>query len=856
MFASGSEWRRMDFHLHTIADKEFKYSGEADRFISDYVDALKNANIGIGVITNHNKFDLSEFKALKKKAKRENIILYPGVELSVKEGASGIHCLIVFDENSWIDGKTEKINQFLNEVFKCIHNRENENTRCNEDLKGVIDTLETYKSDFFIIMAHVEQKKGFFEECNGGLITTLSKNDWFKRNILAFQKGRTLDKMNLVESWMGYTKPYIEGSDCKSIDDIGKGNKSFIKVGDDSFTSLVIALKDFENRISLEEKKYNHGYIKSLEFNGGKLDSKKIIFSPELNTLIGIRGSGKSSIIEVIRHLLGLTPSDSDKNYKEEVIKNILGSGGQAILEVKDNHNKIYKIKRILGEPAYIVDEFNRSIGAKVGSILNNPLYFGQKDLSSMKKGYERELLDKLVGEKSSEIKTNIKEINCDLIKKFREYLELNEKASSIFELKENLKNVQYNIGIFKENGIEEKLKKQVDFEADQKGLSCIIDDTTEYLHSLVSIVNNFNDKKVYAENKAPENNDLFRLVNDELEKLNLFNKNLLSEINKIDNVTKITNYHETLEKTIISLGEKFAEIKRTISIPNINPDDFSKLKRQESDLEKSIDMTTKLDTSLEKLSMEIESLIYYRNEQLQIEYKLYKEEIQKVNDNQQSLELSIEFKGDKENFSEKLKETFKGSRIVDTKYTEISEKFSDFISILKDILLDDSKIMREIINSNQLGIIQNKITENYESYLNICTPNKIEIKYHGKSLEKHSIGQRASALVLFILSQKENNLIMIDQPEDDLDNQVIYNEIIKEIKSQKEDVQFIFATHNANIPVLGDSEQVIAVEYGDNIALQNGSIDNKEIQNKIVDIMEGGQEAFSKRTEIYNLWA
>ena len=120
----------------------------------------------------------------------------------------------------------------------------------------------------------------------------------------------------------------------------------------------------------------------------------------------------------------------------------------------------------------------------------------------------------------------------------------------------------------------------------------------------------------------------------------------------------------------------------------------------------------------------------------------------------------------------------------------------------------------------------------------------------------KHSIGQRASALVLFILSQKDNNLIIIDQPEDDLDNQVIYHEIITKIKERKPDVQFIFATHNANIPVLGDSEQVIAVDFDEvQILPESGSIDNKIIQKRIVDIMEGGEEAFNKRTQIYSLW-
>lgn len=220
-------------------------------------------------------------------------------------------------------------------------------------------------------------------------------------------------------------------------------------------------------------------------------------------------------------------------------------------------------------------------------------------------------------------------------------------------------------------------------------------------------------------------------------------------------------------------------------------------------------------------------------------------------------MEISIEFKGNKEHFKEQLRLEFKGANLSQNNYAKIIEEFSDFSSILIDNLLDSSAKMKEILTESQLSKVKSKIRKNYAELIKIRTPNKIEIKYHGKPIIKHSIGQRASALVLFILSQKENNLIVIDQPEDDLDNQVIYNEIIKEIKSRKKDVQFIFATHNANIPVLGDSDQVIAVSYDDKqVEVSTGSIDNKVIQSKVVNIMEGGREAFTKRTEIYNLWS
>ncbi|EOU8887922.1 PHP domain-containing protein, partial [Escherichia coli] len=83
VFENGSCWVKVDFHLHTRADKEFRYAGESDRYIRDYVNALKAAEVSVGVITNHNKFDPGEFKVLRKAARREGMDLLPGVELSV-----------------------------------------------------------------------------------------------------------------------------------------------------------------------------------------------------------------------------------------------------------------------------------------------------------------------------------------------------------------------------------------------------------------------------------------------------------------------------------------------------------------------------------------------------------------------------------------------------------------------------------------------------------------------------------------------------------------------------------------------------------------------------------------------------
>lgn len=83
-----------------------------------------------------------------------------------------------------------------------------------------------------------------------------------------------------------------------------------------------------------------------------------------------------------------------------------------------------------------------------------------------------------------------------------------------------------------------------------------------------------------------------------------------------------------------------------------------------------------------------------------------------------------------------------------------------------------------------------------------------------------------------------------------------IYDEVIQAIRHKKSDIQFLFATHNANIPVLGDAEKIVVADYREGIiTTTQGNIDFPETHKMIVDIMEGGQEAFRRRQLIYTAW-
>lgn len=109
MFNTGLQYIRVDFHLHTSKDKEFSYNGNQNDYVKEYVATLNQQNIGIGIITNHNKFDRDEYNAIRKAAIREEIFILPGIEFTVKEGANGIHALIVFNPDEWLSNNDNHI---------------------------------------------------------------------------------------------------------------------------------------------------------------------------------------------------------------------------------------------------------------------------------------------------------------------------------------------------------------------------------------------------------------------------------------------------------------------------------------------------------------------------------------------------------------------------------------------------------------------------------------------------------------------------------------------------------------------------------------------------------------------------
>lgn len=856
MFETGLQYVRADFHLHTGKDKEFVYSGEQNSFVSDYVSALKAANINIGIITNHNKFDKEEYKAIRRAAKKQDIFILPGVELTIKEGANGVHTLIVFNPDEWLEDGNNHIQTFLTAAFATIPNPENRNTKSVYDLKDVFEQLDAYGRDYFIVFAHVDQNSGLFSECKGGLLESLAGFAPFKNRVLGLQKSRTRDNLKQFERCCGYLPALVEGSDPKCIKDIGKGDKyTYLKIGEYSYAAIKFALQDHRDRVSKNVPDCKHGFIESISFQGGKFDGQTITFSCELNTLIGIRGSGKSSILEAVRYVLGLT-AQMDKEYKESLVKNVFGSGGKATLSVIDKHGKRYSISRIFGERINVLDESGNDLNINPISLFDGVQYFGQNDLSSSA-DHENGLLEKLISGRIGQ-PSNLDSCVNELARTVERLLDVSKIPQQMAETTTQQTELEHKLSIFQEKGVADKLKKQSGYATDATKLETIKNRIDTILRDMR---NAFSKNSVVANALDGYSSDFNKDIFEDVATVLSLIDGQLTQIGSC--IAEIEKQRSGMEELISrlkaradSLADEFAEIKREIQDETLDVDSFVKMT---TDLQKTKEKLKQLSeeaASKSKIEASFTKAIRERNDALLATYNAYKAETERINHNQTELRIEITFKGDREGFKSQMKNDFKGTGILDNKYQAICDAFTDYAAIIEDWIIFDGNKLKSMVSPGEYVKLEDKLRNQYEELLSRQVENKVDIYYHGKLLRQHSIGQRASALILFILTQDNNDVIFIDQPEDDLDNKVIYDEVITAIVQKKPYMQFIFATHNANIPVLGDSERVLVVEFKESkIDVAQGNIDLDSTHKQIVDIMEGGKEAFDKRQLIYTSW-
>lgn len=858
-FPRGAEWVRVDFHLHTRADREFKYAGDENYYQSAYVEALEKAGIRLGVITNHNKFDIEEFKSLRATARKKKIGLLPGVELSVNDGANGIHTLIVFSE-AWLESGQDHINPFLTVAFegKTPAQYEQENGRSSLSLLDTIKKLEGYHRDFFLIFAHVEQSSGLWTELDGGRITDLGENEFFRQRTLGFQKVRTHDGAGkgkpcrvLVQQWLKSWYPAeVEGSDPKAIDQIGQGKSCFLKLGELSFEAVKFALFDYERRVRPQVPEPRQAVLlRRVRFDGGALNGLEVPFSPSLNCLIGPRGNGKSAVIECLRHALGFREGADDR-YKSGLVERM---AGKVVVEAVDEFGREVRVERErTGQPSVYLDGKYRDISP--GSVLKDILYFGQKDLSARSESFDESFLDKLLADrldpKPQEEAALIEGVR-QAAKQLKETLEATEKIASLQKEKNEL---EVQLQVFTDKGVDKKLAEMTLFDGDRQAVISWQQALKELGTNLKEAADWDDADEAFPVLKSKRTGGIAAELATAKAKSDEGRTSAQAALQALRDTVKVVG--EALQKLAPvqeEMKEEVAELQKTLNEPHLDLTLFRTRKNRFDQLVKLLaagaQRSTTEQNARDLLGAAVNKLHDFWRERFnerEIEVRRLEAELP------QEIRLQTSFRGKRRAFGEFLRSKFKGSGLQAAAYDTLVEAFEDGRMLYQSRADLASKGLTE----NAVVKVQATLLDHLADFLTFRTPDETAVLFNGKPLVEYSLGQRATVILHILMHLQRHPVILIDQPEDDLDNETLYSHFIRQLLERKELTQFIFATHNPNIPVLGDAEQAIVCrKEGEAFSFHHGSIDDKEIQKRIVTVMEGGEAAFRRRKEIYQLW-
>ncbi len=883
----GANFVKADLHLHTPADPSFSPGNSLDNegkkkaFTQTYCTELQKKGIKIAALTDHNEINRDWFILISNEAKKLDITIFPGVEISINEGKRAIHLIAIFDTFEDIG----RINNTITAIFGGKDRFDNHRLPKLSEL-NFEDTVNRLRENHrcICIPAHPNNDKGIFKELSQSKIAELLK----KVSISAFDHFKKDTLENFVNSQKVKLQgikipPVIETSDAKRIEDIGK-RFTYMKLSSFSLEALRQAFIDPESRIRLPHELKEEQYTKVIGFEtigANFLYNIQIHFNDNSQCLIGGRGTGKSAILETFRYVLNFQPR-SEEEIRYNLVKHSLGSGGKGVVYINHKYDKIYKIERILGEDPRIY-EFVGDLKDK--NVLKEkweeltispwdifspdplPEMFGQKEIYivSQNKEYQLEVIDGMIGKNLEDIERQRRESIDKLNDNARLIISTEKELVKKEDYEKELRGVKQELKLYKEQKVTEKLEKESKLNREKLKLSRI-GETLKTLHDQILLMHN-NISDTFESTIEMATGEITAELFEQLKKklIESKNKSVESSLQLKDTILKIIEFHKEIfkkwERKQDEFQEELVKIKQTLRTDKLDPDRFLQLDKRKNILTPLIDELNRSVKKLNEFKSERIKLLKAMDDINYKEHLIRKNKIEEINNKLKGvLNITPEYKGFKEKFYEFLVSIFKGSKIRTDYFKDICQN-GDAISFAKAVR-EGKDALKQKYNFTDTAITQIVEWLKEDKLMEIETfhiPDKIDIILKvGEDYKKFldlSLGQKCTSLLLLLLLEKDIPLI-VDQPEDDLDNRFVYEDVVRILRKEKVRRQFITATHNANIPVLGDAELLAVLETeGDKCKIRAmGSIDDPDICEGIKEILEGGEEAFMRRKEKYGI--
>ena len=844
-----------------------------DEYNKAMVEACLKTGIEVIGVTDH--YRVQHSWSLLQAARDAGLWAFGGVEAVSKEG---VHFLCLFDPE-----KDDDVERFIG--ICGVRNS------AQSSPIGILDSTELLERvrqwGAVCIAAHVAS-------ASGGLLRTLKGqpriNVWQSPHLLACVLPGPVDdapediKPILQNKNADYRRAsalaVLNAADVNDPEDLTKeGASCFIKMSAVSVEAFRQAFLDPESRIRLHSDPQPEPHVEflAMTWEGGFLRDTAVHFNGNLNAVVGGRGTGKSTLIESIRYVLGLDPlGDEAQKAHEGVIRHVLKSGTKISLLVQSHSpsERRYLIERSVPNPPTVKDETGEVLAITPWHVVPGVQVFGQHEISELTKSPEKltSLLERFVdrdpslfGRKAG-LQLELERSRGRIVDVGREMTMLEERLAALPGLEETQKR-------FRQAGLEERLKEK----------SLLIRE--ERLFSILE-----------------ERLDPFRTLHRELTEglpidAAFVSGKALNGLPNVGTLGAIEGIFGTLSTRLHAVGEQFSEALSEADTA------FSDTRTRWNQQREAIEET------YENLLRELQASNIDGAEFIQLRQQI--EELRPLKDRMESLQRDLAtHEAHRRQLLSEWEDIKSGEyRHIEEAARTVSRKLRDRVrvtvtmagnrapleQVLREIGGNLAAALERLCRLDQLSLPEfaQRCREGKESLrkhydlppgsagriaqaghdffmrieeLELPATTRIELNTAAEGsppawqpLESLSSGQKATAVLLLLLLESEAPLV-VDQPEDDLDNRFISEGVVPIMRKEKRRRQFVFSTHNANIPVLGDAELILgltasgeAAEGRAEIAAEHmGSIDSRPVREMAEEILEGGKDAFEMRRSKY----
>ena len=882
------------FHRCALQVNPFQYarryrgirsSGDAGSHARAMIAKASELEISVLAITDHN--DVKGVGPFRKAAKGHNIAVFPGFEVSSLEG---IHVLCIYP----LDAQEDQLGRFLGELGI----RELGSTETLSD-KSFVDVLATVRDQGgMTIAAHVTSSKtGLLEALSG----QARIRAWHSPNLLAVQIPKTVDELHPSVRTIirnenpqyrrpgtagdGFAVAPINAKDVVSPEDLeDRGATCLIKMSRISIEGLRQAFLDPGSRIQLDPgkgpvKPAHHAEMLSMAWEGGFLKGTEMPLNPNLNVLIGGRGAGKSTVIESLRYVLGLNPiGDDAAKAHQGIVRNVLQSGTRVSLRVRTHGpgTQEYLIERTVPNPPIVRDQDGTISNRLPRDILPRVEIYGQHEIAQLTRSavQRTRLLDRFTRQDTSVARRKA-EIRQDLEKTRRSTLEVRRELEDLQERLAALPGLEETLEQYRSAGLEERLRDRSLLVREEQVLDSIADRVEPLRESLQNLRYELPLDLAFLSPGALgglPGKDILALGNRVLGNLSDELRELASGFSEAlgradESMAQIRTKWEDRRRKV---QEAYEAILRGLERSAVHGEEFIRLRRRIERLRPLRRKASLAEGAETELMERRRKLLTEWEEVKAAEFRLLGRAAKGVTERLEGrIQVEVVNAGNRKLLADLLREEIGGNL---AKTIEILESTADLsLTELADTCREgsDAILAKYDTTPKQANLLANASPEALMRIEELDLPHTTEIRLNlapdGKppswrALNDLSTGQKATAVLLLLLLESDAPLV-VDQPEDDLDNRFITEGIVPRIREEKRRRQFIFSTHNANIPVLGDAELILGltpvgqagVEGRAGIAPKHmGSIDDEQVRELIEDLLEGGKDAFEKRRHKY----